>query len=152
MLENIYATSLANFEHYVNELRPVIRRQYDHCVNNDLSQQNWQNLLKRNTVEVLKQVYDHSLTQMQQLSPDLIKTRKVKKACQTSGQDNILKYFDGFMEEFIQYAIQKHRSSCALSNFPQEHNPSREYIADVLLEANHEWEHFVFQTRSIIEV
>lgn len=151
MLENIHAASLADFEDYVNDLRPVVKRQYDRSVNKDLSQQNWQNLFKRNIVEILKQVYDHSLTQMQQLSPDFKKINTVKNNYATLAQDYALKYFDGFTDEFIQYALKMHRSSCALSNFPDEHNPSQEYIAEVILEANHEWEHFVFQSRSVIE-
>jgi len=151
MLENVNATSLTGFENYVNELKPVIKRQYDRCVNKDLSQQKWKSLFKRNIVEILKKVYDHSLTQVQQLSPEIKRMGKVKKVYGISGHDYILKYFDGFTEELIQYALQKHRSSCALSNFPEEHNPSQEYIAEVLDKANHEWEYFVFQLPSVME-
>ena len=152
MLEHINVTSLADFESYVNELKPAIKRQYDRCVNKDLSQQKWQDLFKRNIVDVLKQVYDHSLTQMQLLSLDIKRMNNAQKVNGNLGQVYILKYFDGISEELIQYALQKHRSSCALSNFPDEHNPSKDYITEVIMEANHEWEYFVFQTHSVIEM
>jgi monoamine oxidase len=150
MLENINATSLAGFENYVNELKSTIKRQYDRCVNKDLSQQKWQDLFRRNIVDVLNQAYDHSLTQIEQLSTNIKRTDKFKIHYGASGKDHILKYFDGFTEDLIQYALHKHRSSCALSNFPDEHNPSQEYIAEVIQQANHEWEYFVFQLPSVM--
>ena len=152
MLNKMSTNSLSDFESYVNGLMPTIKRQYDHCINTDLSQQNWKGLFKRNVIGVLKQVYDDSLTELQQLSFDFRKIQKVKNINGSFVRGEALTYFDGFADEFMQYALRKHRSSCALSNFPDEHNPSKEYINEVLQEANYEWEYFVFQAHSIIEM
>ena len=113
--ENSTTTSLASFEQYVTELRRTMKRQYDRNVNKDLSQQKWQGLFKRNITLLLKQAYEDSLRQLQNITID-----------SENSYVQALKPFEGIIEELMQYAVQKHRTSCALSNFPDEHiHPSR---------------------------
>ena len=140
--------SLADFEQYVTGLKQVVKRQYDRSVNKDLSQQNWQNLFKRNVTSVLKQTYKDALTQLQSMyfAPEgvEIENRFSKLAVQA------LKPFAGFVDELMQYALQKHRTSCALSNFPDEHRPSEEYIAEVLRETAKDWQDFTLQVNAMV--
>lgn len=148
MQQNMTTSNLDEFENYVKTLMPMIKRQYDRNVNRDLSQHNWQDLFRRNMVQVLKQVYDEALTRIQQLSSSLHKKQK-KEGSELSQQ--ALHYFDALADELMQYALQKHRGSCALSNFPEEHNPAKEYIATVIQELEREWEYFVFQVQTVLE-
>ena len=123
MSENINAISLAEFDQYVTELKQIMKRQYDRSINKDLSRQQWQGLFKRNVISALKQVYEDALGRLIQLSFDPEGIEAVKEVAELTAL--VLQPFDGFVDEFVQYALQKHRTSCALSNFPDEHKPSR---------------------------
>ena len=59
-----HTTDLFSFERYVDNLRGAMKRQYDRCINKDLSQQKWQDLFKRNVTAVLNQAYEDSLVQL----------------------------------------------------------------------------------------
>ncbi|MGZ5541986.1 MAG: hypothetical protein ACXWE3_09675 [Methylobacter sp.] len=36
-----------------------------------------------------------------------------------------LSALDGFVDDFLLFVVDKHRTSCALSNFPDEHKPEK---------------------------
>jgi hypothetical protein len=140
------AMNLAGFENYVSGLLPGIKRQYDRGVNRDLSQQHWQELLKRNVTTLLQQVYRDALIQLKELTIDCEHTAEADSDL----RKRVLTPFNTLIEELIQYAVQKHRSSCALSNFPDEHNPSQAYIAQVLQEVDRDWSVFVSQVAGLL--
>jgi hypothetical protein len=144
----ITTTSLASFAQFVASLRQQIKRQYDRNVNMDLSRQNSQDLLRRNVTSVLNQAYDDALGRLRQLAFTSEGVQEENGFSQVSIQ--ALKAFDGFVEEILQYALQKHRTSCALSNFPDEHRPSEDYIAQVMQETEKDWQAFGLQVNSII--
>ncbi|MEJ2141971.1 MAG: amine oxidase [Gammaproteobacteria bacterium] len=134
MSDNKTLSDMDEFKMFVTGMKSSIKRHYDRGINRDLSQQNWQNLFKRNVTGVLQQAYDDALKELKQLSFEQ--------------GDNVLAIealtsFDGFIEELLDYAIQKHRTSCALSNFPDEHNPSPQYINEVLEQVEKDWKGFV---------
>lgn len=148
MSENCTAINLASFEQYVNSLLPGIKRQYDRGVNRDLSQQQWQDLFKRNVTGVLKQAYHDALAQLQQFP--LTREGAQGGGADTSVSNQVLKPYSHLIDELIQYAVQKHRSSCALSNFPAEHNPSQDYIAEVVQEVSRDWAVFASQVAKLL--
>ena len=128
--------NLRRFEKFVQDLKQSMQRQYDRNFNSDLSKQQWRDLFIRNVTASLQHAYAESLVQMRQLpfkanAPDI--------------SARMLHAFDGFIDEFIQYALQKHRTSCALSNFPDEHKPSADYIEQVLMQTDKDWHAFVEQ-------
>lgn len=142
------ATKLVSFSKYVESLKPVIKRQYDRNVNRDLSQQNAENLFKRNIDAVLQQTYEDSLKQLRQMSFD---THDVSAETGVSSlTSNVLGTFNGVIEELFQYALHKHRTSCALSNFPDEHNPSQEYLAVVIQDTDLGWQAFSLQVKTLL--
>lgn len=130
--------TLVTFAEYLSALKKMTQRQYDRNINKDLSQQKWQEIFKRNVTGSLKQAYQESLLQIQKL--DL--TNEILKP-------QLLALFEGFIEEFMQYTLHKHRTSCALSNFPDEHNPSQDYITEVLLQINADWQGFCQQVEKL---
>lgn len=143
MAENYNDESLADFASYVTNMKPGMKRQYDRGINRDLSRQKWENLFKRNITSVLKQVYEDSFHHLQDLSlnPQALKTEK--EFSEITFQ--VLKPFEGLVEELMQYALQKHRTSCAISNFPPEHDPSKEYIDEVIQEVSSDWQSFAMK-------
>jgi monoamine oxidase len=143
MLDNTNLASQASFEEFVADLKPDIKRRYDRAVNRELSQQNWQGLFKRNVVMVLKAAYDDALGYLEQLPFDTEEADMMDDMVSLTNE--LLKPFDGFADEVVQYALNKHRTSCALSNFPDEHKPSQEYIADVIQEVRKVWNSFILR-------
>lgn len=142
------ATSLAGFSQYVSELKQTVKRQYDRNINKDLSRQNWQGLLRRNVIIILQQVYEDSLVQLQTVYFNPEKMEVENGISQFAIQ--ALKPFDGFIDGVIQYALQKHRTSCALSNFPEEHNPSEDYIVEVFQQAVKDWQAFASKVNTLV--
>ena len=143
-------TRLESFTQYVAEIKQGMKRQYDRNTNIDLSCQNWQGLFKRNVISVLQQAYNDSLIKLRaaSLSPE-----KAESQHQFSSLAILaLKPFEGIVDDMMQYALQKHRTSCALSNFPDEHRPSAEYIAEVTQETDQDWRAFVSEVNRLLTV
>ena len=153
MSANANSISLVYFDHTVNTLRAAMKRQYDRAVNRDLSQQKRQGLFRRNVTSVLRQTYQDALLELQPLVHAGAGLVTEGLAIQEGTDEvgiQVLNAFDGMIEELIYYALQKHRTSCALSNFPQEHNPSKDTIADVIQEASRDWMAFKLQVDSML--
>lgn len=143
-------TSLEIFFQYVTELKQGIKRQYDRNINKDLSRQNWQDLFKRNVTSVLQQAYNDSLVKLRAASLNPEKAESQHQFSSLAIQ--ALKPFEGLVDDTMQYALQKHRSSCALSNFPDEHQPNAEYIAEVTQETDQDWRAFASEVNRLLTV
>jgi hypothetical protein len=144
------STSLESIFQYITELKQGIKRQYDRNINKDLSRQNWQDLFKRNVTSVLQQAYNDSLVKLRAASLNPEKAESQHQFSSLALQ--ALKPFEGLVDDTMQYALQKHRTSCALSNFPDEHQPSAEYIAEVTQEANQDWRAFASEVNRLLTV
>ena len=137
---------MASFRGMVSGLKTGMTRQYDRGVNRDLSQQRYEHVFKRNVTMVLREIYQQALAELQQLAFDKKCLESEKNKDQgTDLSSELLQSFDGVIEELILYALQKHRGSCALSNFPAEHNPSKDYISDVIEGVSQDWSAFARQ-------
>lgn len=146
----VYPEDLTSFHDVVANLQSGMKREYDRSVNRDLSQQQYQDVFRRNVTMVLKSIYQQSLNSLEQL---LIEDGSADKQELNRGQElssKLLQSFDGVIEELIIYALQKHRSSCALSNFPDEHNPSEEYLSEVIEETSRDWSAFTMRFNNML--
>jgi monoamine oxidase len=56
--------------------------------------------------------------------------------------------FDGFVDEFLLFVVDKHRTSCALSNFPGEHKPDKTYVNEVMREIAVLWQNFALNVNT----
>lgn len=104
-------------------------RNYTRAINRDLAQQNPIELMQRNVLATMQELHDDMLQQL-----DNTKDDTALQAAKSAS--------DKFLENFLTAVLKHHRSSCALSNFPEEHNPSPEYIAEVLSAAELQWRQF----------
>lgn len=144
---NISSNS-TNLSSFVADLRQQMKREYDRSINRDLSQQYSQELLKRNLTTVLQGVYSATLTELGELSIDV--NALVTGEEFSPSALHVLQLFDGIVEELLQYALKKHNTSCALSNFPDEHRPDKSYITQVIEEAAKDWENFAVQVNDVL--
>jgi monoamine oxidase len=56
--------------------------------------------------------------------------------------------FDEFVDEFLLFVVDKHRTSCALSNFPGEHKPDKTYVNEVMREIAGLWQNFALDVNT----
>lgn len=106
----------------------VMNREYVRGVNRDLAKQNWQQLFSRNVVTV-----------QQNLLKDL--GQELSDAGCTG--EKIKPDLMALLESFVQEALKHNRSSCAVSNFPDEHQPSSVYIGEVLAQCESLLDEFI---------
>ena len=93
----------------------VMNREYVRGINRDLAKQNSQQLFSRNVVAVQQSFLSQLGSDLGDVPAETLKLDLVN-----------------LQEIFIQEALKHNRSSCAVSNFPDEYRPSAVYIGDVL--------------------
>jgi hypothetical protein len=143
MQSNDNEDSLRCFGERVAAIRRALPRQYDRQVNRDLARQRSDDLLLRNLVAVAEQAYADALRELRALPFDR------QGITVTDGLSALtppaLRPFDGMVDQLLEYVVHKHRTSCALSNFPAEHKPSPDYIAAVMQAAADAWRAFAVE-------
>jgi hypothetical protein len=150
-MESVNAARLASLRDAVIRLKAGMEREYDRGVNRDLSQQRYQQVFRRNVTIVLRETYQQVLAEWhQQLFENESQGNQKNLDQGHTLCSNLLQSFDGVIEELILYALQKHRGSCALSNFPDEHNPSVEYLSEVIDETSRDWSAFALQVNKMV--
>lgn len=108
----------------------LMNREYVRGLNRDLAKQNWQQMFARNVLMVEQQL-------LVDLEQDL---------AEVETSTGLLKpELMGLLESFVQDALKHNRSSCAVSNFPDEHQPSSQYIGEVLAQCESLVNEFVGQ-------
>ncbi|MDD5580974.1 MAG: amine oxidase [Methylobacter sp.] len=134
------ADSIAHFCRYIAEQKPVLRKQYEQLLAQDLSRQQWDGCFQRNVLTVLEQAYDEALSFVNTLPFDSTTSQVNHGLSELTKQ--ALTTFDGFVDDFLLFVVDKHRTSCALSNFPDEHKPDKPYVNEVKREIAGLWQNF----------
>lgn len=62
----------------------------------------------------------------------------------------VQKAFDGFIQELLDAVIEFNRTSCALSNFPEEHRLDKEYTSVILRDVAAAWREFSLDANQIL--
>ncbi|MGY6274350.1 amine oxidase [Methylomonas sp. MgM2] len=132
--------SLEQFQAYLAESKSLMRSRYQQCLARDLSQQQWDGCFQRNVVAVLSETYEAALEYLKNLTFTEGSVGAERGMSALTRQT--LPIFDGFIDEFLLFAVDKHRTSCALSNFPDEHKPSDDYIDAVKRDIAGLWREF----------
>ena len=124
----------------------MLKKQYEQLLAQDLSRQQWDGCFQRNVLTVLEQFYDEALSRLQTLPFDSKESPVNRGLSDLSKQ--ALTAFDGFVDEFLLFVVDKHRTSCALSNFPGEHKPDKTCVNVVLREIAGLWQNFALNVNA----
>lgn len=127
--EPINSQSLAQFQDYLSQYKSRMKTDYQQLLAQDLSKQQWDGCFQRNVLAVLADSYTQALNFLHGL-PFQSGGASVERGMAALTR-RLLPIFDGFVDEFLLFALDKHRTSCALSNFPDEHKPSEAYVDQV---------------------
>lgn len=138
--EPINDASLSQFMAYLGQRKNRMKTDYGQLLAQDLSKQQWEGCFQRNVLAVLAETYSLALEYLKSLpfQSANIPTERGMSALTR----RVLPLFDGFVDEFLLFAVDKHRTSCALSNFPDEHKPSHDYVNQVKREIAALWQEF----------
>ncbi|MDD5411752.1 MAG: amine oxidase [Methylobacter sp.] len=130
--EQSNADSIAQFCRYIAERKPVLKKQYEQFLAQDLSRQQWDGCFQRDVMIILELAYDEALAFLKTLPFDSAASPVNQGLLDLTKQ--ALNTFDGFVDDFLLFVVDKHRTSCALSNFHDEHKPDKTYVNKVMRE------------------
>lgn len=140
------AGSLMQFHHYIGARKTGMKKQYETLIAQDLSRQQWDGCFQRNLLAVMEQTYDEALGRLQALPFDSGSVPVNRGLSDLTKQ--VLAEFDGFVDEFLAIVVDKHRTSCALSNFPDEHKPDKAYVDAVKRDIGVLWQNFALNVNA----
>ncbi|WP_317929435.1 hypothetical protein [Halioxenophilus sp. WMMB6] len=120
----------------LSRLIPGLQREYNRGINRDLSRGQSEGVFARQLLAVEKQLLEQAIDLVEQVSADgqLSSEEKLQWLAWYIEQIGVYK------DTLIEYALRFNRSSCALSNFKQEHLPSGEYLSEVLTNIELSWQ------------
>ncbi|MGD0960200.1 MAG: amine oxidase [Methylomonas sp.] len=146
--QQINTDSIAKFADFIAGYKATMKNQYQQRLAADLSRQQWDGCFQRNVLLVLGQAYDQALAQLIGLQFDGGEAPVEQGLSALSRR--VLAVFDGFVDEFLLFAVDKHRTSCALSNFPDEHKPDKTYVNAVKRDIAALWQDFAVNVNAHI--
>ena len=129
-----------------------LKREYQRGINRDLSQHQWQGMFARQLANCMGQLFNYSSQlHAQLLNPTqdgTLENTTTENCGANPGKnhsDQLTTLTAQTKETLIEFALHHNRSSCALSNFPDEHLPSGEYLASALAETERLWQQWLQQ-------
>jgi monoamine oxidase len=137
--------AIADFSDTVRALRERAPQRYRQHLTRLLSEQQLDLLTQRALLAAADQVYSESLAQLDTLLPSL--TRRHSEAVQGRHAltAQLLASFEGWNKGLLEAALQHNASSCALSNFPNDHRPDADMLRAITLDLGAAWREFALE-------
>jgi monoamine oxidase len=131
---------VADFGRFVAGQQAVVLEAYRKHLNKLMASPDKEIVTQRAMVATMEQVFSEALLQLEHISfaMDGVPIEKGRSAL----TPDILKTFDGFIQHLIDSVIENNRTSCALSNFPGEDKPTRDYLQAILRDIAAAWKEF----------
>ncbi len=139
---------LARFSACVAALRASAFERYRQHLHRHLSAQAKEQLTQRAILDTVEQMYSETLEQLGGLPFD---TAAV--GVQRGRSDltlSLLESFDGFNMSLLEEVVQFNRGSCAISNFPDEHHPAKDYIETISRDLAAAWREFAINVNNVL--
>lgn len=144
-LDDTADTAMENFALCVQALRGLAPQRYRQHLTRLLANQQAELLTQRALLATVDQVYSEALVQLDALLPTLdLGTSEV-----TQGRHpltaSLLAAFGGWNKHLLEAALAHNASSCALSNFPTEHQPDADTLRAITLDLAAAWREFALE-------
>jgi len=142
------AACLACFGEGVAALRAGAFERYRQHLHRYLAAQAKQQLTQRALLDTVEQVYSEALDQLGGLPFD---TAAV--GIQRGRSDltpSVLEPFDGFNRSLLDEVVHFNRGSCAISNFPDEHDPAQDYVETISRDLAAAWREFAINVNNLL--
>lgn len=134
------AASLARFSAWVADQRDLAFDLYRQFLNSDLAAQQRSQLTQRAALKSIEEVYRRALDILGSLDFDTsaVAVERGRSALTPKVQEA----FRDFLQSVLDDVIGFNRTSCALSNFPDEHRLSEDYLQTILRDIAAAWQEF----------
>jgi monoamine oxidase len=146
--EALNEASLARFREWVQSKRGPVFASYRQRLNFGLSNGQREQITQRAMLGAMEAVLKEALAVIESLPFDHsgVAVEKGRSDLTPLVQAG----FDGFIQELLDSVIDFNRTSCALSNFPDEHKPSKEYLGATLRDIAAAWREFSLDANQIL--
>ena len=137
---SINAASLARFSRWVAAQQDPAFDGYRQRLNRSLAAQQREQLTQRAILESMEELFGNALAVLHGLSFD-ISTSAIERG-RSPLTPGVQQPFGALMQSVLDDVTAFNRTSCALSNFPDEHHLSREYRQVILRDIAAAWQEF----------
>ena len=140
------AVYLTQFGAQVAALRSVAIERYRQHLQRYLAAQTKEQLTQRALLDSVEQVYSEALDQLGALPLDT--TAIGVQHGRSDLTPNVLSAFNGFNSALLEEVIQFNRGSCAISNFPNEHDLDKDYVDTISRDLAAAWHEFAINVNA----
>lgn len=142
------AESIAIFSAWVADQAEPAFDTYRLCLNQNLQSQQRDQLTQRAILESLEQVFHNALSVLESLSFDRegINVERGRSSLTPLIQEPFRKFLQTHFDSVIAF----NRTSCALSNFPEEHELSKAYTETILRDIAAAWQEFSLAANALL--
>ncbi|HEY9191509.1 MAG TPA: hypothetical protein VIO81_01410, partial [Methyloversatilis sp.] len=140
--------SLARFASWVDGQRAFGPELYRQGVARALAAQQGMDLTRTVLLDVVGRIYAEALTQIDRLSFDTRTLPVEQGRCALTPA--VLAPFSGFSDALIAAAVAHNATSCAISNFPDEHRPAADYQRQIRHELALAWRSFALSVNDAL--
>jgi monoamine oxidase len=145
---SINATNLARFSKWVADQQDVTFDDYRRRLNHNLAVQQREQLTQRALLESMEELFDNALKMLDGLAFE-ISSIAVERG-RSPLTPGVQQPFGILMQSLFDDVIAFNRTSCALSNFPDEHHLSREYRQVMLRDIAAAWLEFSLSANRLL--
>ncbi|MCM2341725.1 FAD-dependent oxidoreductase [Rhodoferax sp.] len=142
------SAAIALFASSVQALRDMAAHRYRLHLTRLLSSQQVELLTQRALLAAADQVYSESLARLDRLLPALDAADSQIVNGRHALTAALLAPFEGWNKGLLEAALQHNAASCALSNFPTEHQPDAETLRAITLDLAAAWREFALELNS----
>lgn len=140
--------SLRRFGSWVSTQRSHALERYRSHLNRQLSAQNREQPTQRALLETVQQIYGEALQQLGSLPLD---TRGIAvEQGRSELTPVVLAQFNGINQDLVETALEFNRGSCAISNFPDEREPGKEYQDAIRRDLLVSWREFALSVNDTL--
>ncbi len=144
----VNAASLVQFGAWVATQNDAAFDGYRHRLNRSLAAQQKDQLTQRAILGSLEEVYGKALDVLDGLAFDVSGLTVERGRCALTPE--VQKPFRDFIQSLLDDVVAFNRTSCALSNFPDEHRLSKEYVQTILRDIAAAWQEFSLSANRLL--
>lgn len=141
------AASLGQFGEWVGTQQPAAFERYRRLFQQDLALQRHQQLTQRSVLTAMEQTYGEALAQLEQLP---LTDATPAQQGRSSLTPLVLAPFSGFNKSLLEQVVAYNRSSCAISNFPDEHQVPPDYLETIARDLAAAWREFALAANQLL--
>lgn len=144
------ATALAAFGDWVGQARAGSAERYRSHLTRLLATQHYGELTQRALLATAEQTYSEALAWLGEALPALPGTPVVEGRSELTPL--VLAPFSGWSKQLVEQARAFNGTSCALSNFPHEHQPDGDYVQAMARDLMAAWQEFALEANDLLLV